>query len=278
MLPATKSQPKEMMTIVDKPAIHYVVEEAIKSGIDDILLITGRGKRALEDYFDNSPELEIFLKSRGKYECVEKLNTAFNLIKNASIHYIRQREPVGLGDAVYHAKKYVGNNWFSVLLGDDIIVSEKPAITQLIEIHEMTGASVILVEKVSMNEVSKYGVIECDMIEKATDKSVYNVRRIVEKPSPENAPSNLAVAGRYILSPSIFKILENVVPGRDGEKHLTDALDVLAREGKVVAKLLEGKRYDVGSISGWLRANIEISLMRDDYRNNVIEIIRKVMI
>jgi UTP--glucose-1-phosphate uridylyltransferase len=263
-LPATKALPKEMLPIVDKPAIQYIVEEAVASGIEDILIITGRGKRAIEDHFDKSFELEHTLASKGKFEVVEELENIANMV---NIHYIRQKEPKGLGHAVWCARKFIGKEPFAVLLGDDIIYSEKPCLLQMINVYERLKCSVIGIEKVPYEDTSKYGIIKPDSNK---DSNIYPILDLVEKPSPEKAPSNLAVIGRYILTPDIFDFLENLPPGAGGEIQLTDALRLLVKKQNMVGFAFTGKRYDTGNVQGYLQANIEYALRRDELKDELM--------
>ena len=260
-LPATKSMPKEMLPIIDKPVIQFVVEEAIASGIDDIIIITGRGKRAIEDYFDTSPEIEHHLFQNKKYELLKKIKDISSL---ASIHYIRQKEPLGLGDAILKAEKHIGNEPFAVLLGDDIIVNKKSAMAQLIECYESVDCSVIGLEEVSLKMVSKYGIAK---VEQQGD--LFLVKNLVEKPEKEKAPSNLAVIGRYVLTPEVFDCIKEVNPGYNGEIQLTDALKLLLETQKIYAKKIEGKRYDIGDQLSYVKAIIDFSLGREDLKNEI---------
>ncbi|NLI92087.1 MAG: UTP--glucose-1-phosphate uridylyltransferase GalU [Peptococcaceae bacterium] len=252
-LPATKALPKEMLPIVDKPTIQYIVEEAIEAGIKDILIITGRGKWSIVDYYDRSPELEAHLERKGEFEQLEKIK---NLSNMANIHYIRQNEPLGLGHAVYCARSFVGNEPFAVLLGDDIVKSEKPAIKQLIDVACMTRSSVIGIREVADNEISKYGIID-PMENKG---KIYRVKDMIEKPSPQDAPSRLAIMGRYVLNPSIFAFLETTGSGKGGEIQLTDALKAQCKNENVYSCIFEGKRYDAGDKLGYLEATVEYAL------------------
>ncbi len=256
-LPATKAQPKEMLPLVDKPTIHYVVEEAVESGCDDFLFVTGRDKRPLEDYFDHSAELEHHLADRGKSDLLELIR---KIACMCHIHYVRQKQPLGLGHAVYCARQHVSNGYFAVLLGDDIVMSKEPCLAQMIKVHEKTGKPVIAVRRVPRDKVSSYGVISAEF---AGDR-MWEVRDLVEKPRPEDAPSDLAVIGRYILPSEIFPILERLEPGVGGEIQLTDALRELARNGGIIGYEFEGVRYDVGDPKGFLKATIEIALSRPD--------------
>ena len=260
-LPATKSMPKEMLPIIDKPVIQYVVEEAIASGIDDIIIITGRGKRAIEDYFDTSPEIEHHLFQNKKYEL---LRIVKNISSLADIHYIRQKEPLGLGDAILKAGKHVGNEPFAVLLGDDIIINKKSAMEQLIECYKSVDCSVIGVEEVPLEMVSKYGIVE---VEQQGD--LFLVKNLVEKPEKEKAPSNLAVLGRYVLTPEIFDCIKEVNPGYNGEIQLTDALKLLLESQKIYGKKIEGKRYDIGDQLSYVKAIIDFSLDREDLKRDI---------
>ncbi|NPV91559.1 MAG: UTP--glucose-1-phosphate uridylyltransferase GalU [Firmicutes bacterium] len=263
-LPATKAQPKEMLPVVDKPSIQYIVEEAVASGIEDIIIITGRGKRAIEDHFDKSYELESILESKQEYE---RLNVIRDIVNLVEIHYIRQREAKGLGDAVYCARKFVGDEPFAVLLGDDIVVSETPCLKQLIDVYDVYGGTVVGVQSVSRDEVNRYGIVEPDGnngIKEPDQARLHKVKDLVEKPSREEAPSNIAILGRYIIQPEVFDFLEQQVPGAGGEIQLTDALRRLAQVGPVYAYDFEGKRYDIGTKIGYLQATVEMALMRED--------------
>lgn len=261
-LPATKAQPKEMLPIVDKPAIQYIVEEAIRSGIEDIIIVTGRNKRAIEDHFDKSAELESMLEEKGSTELLRIVQDVSNL---ADVHYIRQKQPLGLGHAILCARKFIGDEPFAVLLGDDIIHSEVPGLKQMIDLYEQTQTSVIAVQEVPWEDVHKYGIIS-----PSENLSTYKkIEDLVEKPERELAPSNLAVIGRYIIEPGIFDILEKQEPGRGGEIQLTDALRILNRKHQMVAYPLQAKRYDVGDKLGYIEATIELALQRDDLQEHV---------
>lgn len=259
-LPATKAQPKEMLPIVDKPTIQYIVEEAIASGIEDILIITGRSKRAIEDHFDNAPEVESLLEQKGNHELLSLCKDISNMV---DIHYVRQKEPRGLGHAVYCARKFIGNEPFAVLLGDDIVVSETPCLQQLINIYDELGGSVLGVQRVGMDQVNKYGIVAPEAF--TTDRTA-KVKTLVEKPPVTQAPSDIAILGRYIIEPDIFDILENTQPGAGGEIQLTDALKVLAAQKGMYAHVFEGKRYDVGDKLGFLQATVEFALARPDLK------------
>ncbi|MGD6961099.1 UTP--glucose-1-phosphate uridylyltransferase GalU [Fictibacillus phosphorivorans] len=252
-LPATKAMPKEMLPIVDKPTIQYIVEEAIASGIEDIIIVTGKGKRAIEDHFDHAFELEQNLFEKGKTELLEKVKYSSQM---ADIHYIRQKEPKGLGHAVWCARKFIGDEPFAVLLGDDIVQAEKPCLKQLIEQYEKTGSSIIGVQEVPEDQTSRYGII--DPITK--QGNLYGVNHFVEKPKLGTAPSNLAIMGRYILTPEIFTHLENQETGAGGEIQLTDAIQKLNTFQRVFAYTFDGKRYDVGEKLGFIMTTIEFAL------------------
>lgn len=257
-LPATKACPKEMLPIVDKPTIQYIIEEALASGITDILIISGRSKRAIEDHFDRSPELEQNLEDHGKEDLLEQVKA----IADINIHYVRQKEPKGLGHAILCAKAFVGNEPFVVLLGDDVVHNpEQPCIGQLMEVYYKTGASVLGCQTVPREKVSSYGIVSTTA---TADGRIFHVEDMVEKPAVEEAPSQLAVLGRYVITPEIFKILENTAPGKGGEIQLTDALKVLAKEQDMYAYDFIGRRYDVGDKLGYLEATVEYALRRAD--------------
>jgi UTP--glucose-1-phosphate uridylyltransferase len=256
-LPATKAQPKEMLPVVDKPAIQYVVEEAVRSGIDDILIITGRNKHSLEDHFDRRLELEHELDAKGKHELLEDVRDLADL---ADIHYVRQGEALGLGHAVSVARKHVGGEPFAVMLGDDIMDEHSTVLAEMIETHQRTGASVIACKEFPPEQISAYG---CVSYEPAGDR-LLEVRSIVEKPAPEDAPSSYAVLGRYVFNPSIFDALEQVKPGAGGEIQLTDAIGLLLGHEQVLGYTFERGRYDVGNKLDYLRATVELALARDD--------------
>ncbi len=256
-LPATKAVPKEMLPIVDTPTLQYIIEEAAKSGIEDILIITGRGKRAIEDHFDKSYELENELARAGKTDYIENLEYISSL---ANIHYVRQKQALGLGHAILCAKSFVGNSPFAVLLGDDIVRSETPCLKQMMNVFDKYGSTVLGVQEVPGEDISKYGIVDAVPVE----EKVHRVRGMVEKPSPKDAPSNIAVLGRYIITPEIFDLLENTRPGTGGEIQLTDALCDLAQKQSMYCYNFEGKRYDVGSKIGFLQATVEFALSRED--------------
>ncbi len=272
-LPATKATPKEMLPIVDKPTIQYIVEEAKASGIEDILIISGHGKRAIEDHFDSAPALEMALQEKGKDDLLAIVRETADI----NIHYIRQRYMRGLGDAILCARSFMGNEPFAVLLGDDVVYNPaKPALAQLIDIYEATGGSVLGCQNVPQEKVSAYGIVAGTQ----TDNSrLMRVADMVEKPAVEEAPSRMAVLGRYIIKPQIFDILEKTQPGKGGEIQLTDALKVLARQDAVYAYDFEGQRYDVGDKLGFLKATVEFALRREDlgasFRSYLKELIGK---
>jgi UTP--glucose-1-phosphate uridylyltransferase len=255
-LPATKAQPKEMLPVVDKPLIQYAVEECVASGIENIIIVTGRGKNAIEDHFDVSPELEQFLEGRGRKDLAESVRYISQLV---TFSYTRQKEPLGLGHAVLAARDMVGDEPFAVLLGDVIMTGPRPVTRQLAEIYEATGLGAIAVTAVPREQIPLYGIVDAAP-EPAGDKSRLRVRDLVEKPSPDEAPSNLAVTGRYVLPPEIFSYLEQTKPGRGGEIQLTDALRQLARERGLWAWVFEGRVYDAGDKLGFLEATVELAL------------------
>jgi UTP--glucose-1-phosphate uridylyltransferase len=259
-LPATKAQPKEMLPIVDKPTIQFIVEEAVASGIEDIIIVTGRNKRAIEDHFDKSYELEEVLEKTNKEELLTLVRDISNLV---NIHYIRQKEPKGLGHAIYCAKAFIGNEPFAVLLGDDIVKSDVPCLKQLIDIYDKYRTTVLGVQRVPQEDVSKYGIVAGRQV----DDRVFKVTDMIEKPEIDEAPSNIAILGRYIISPSIFSYLENVSPGKNGEIQLTDALKDMMHHETMYAYDFIGRRYDVGNKMGFLQATVEFALDRDDLRD-----------
>ncbi|MCJ0908323.1 UTP--glucose-1-phosphate uridylyltransferase GalU [Mammaliicoccus sciuri] len=262
-LPATKAMPKEMLPILDKPTIQYIVEEAARAGIEDIIIVTGKHKRAIEDHFDIQKELETTLYEKGKLELLDRVQYSTEL---ANIFYVRQKEQKGLGHAIYTAKQFIGNEPFAVLLGDDIVESDNPAIKQLMEQYEATGKSVIGVQTVPETETHRYGIIE----PKSQDERLYEVNRFVEKPEQGTAPSNLAIMGRYVLSPKIFDYLETQTEGSGGEIQLTDAIERLNKDDKVYAYDFEGQRYDVGEKIGFVKTTIEYALKDQEMRDEII--------
>jgi len=268
-LPATKAQPKEMLPIVDKPTIQYIVEEAVASGIEDIMIVTGRGKRAIEDHFDKSYELEDILSRKGNNDVLSIVRDISNMV---NIHYIRQKEPKGLGHAIYCAKTFIGDEPFAVLLGDDIVDAEVPCLKQLIDVFEEYKTTIIGVQRVPEDDVSKYGIVSCKHI----DDRVYKVKDLVEKPDKQDAPSNIAILGRYIITPEIFRFLENAEPGKGGEVQLTDALKKLVGVEAIYAYDFIGKRYDVGNKLGFLQATVEFALKRDELREEFTNYLKEI--
>lgn len=266
-LPATKAQPKEMLPIVDKPCIQYIIEEAIDSGIEDILIITGRNKRAIEDHFDRAVELELTLKAQGKYDLLGLVQE----LSRVTIHYVRQKEPKGLGHAVLCARHFVGDEPFAVLLGDDIMDAEVPVLKQLMDVYDDCGGSVLGVQEVPRDKVPNYGVVKPIPVK----EQLWQAEDLVEKPSIEEAPSRLAVLGRYIISPQVFDILEQTKPGRGGEIQLTDALKKLSEQEPVYAYQFEGRRYDVGDKQGYLEATVDFALKRPDLREPFLRYLLK---
>ena len=265
-LPATKAQPKEMLPIVDKPTIQYIIEEAVASGIEEILIITGRSKRAIEDHFDRSIELELMLEKQGKSELLDLVRE----IANVTIHYIRQKEAKGLGHAVLCAKQFVGDEPFAVMLGDDVVDAEVPALKQLMDVYAETGATVLGVQAVPEEKVSSYGIIAPN----GHVGEAWEVTDLVEKPAVESAPSRLAILGRYIIDPAIFAHLEHTEPGKGGEIQLTDALKSLLKEQAMLAYPFVGRRYDVGDKMGFLEATIDFALKRPELHDNLVNYMR----
>ena len=257
-LPATKSSPKEMLPVVDRPAIQYVVEEAVQAGLTDILIITGRNKRAVEDHFDRNFELEHYLETSGKHGLLKEVQFASDL---ADIHYVRQKDPLGLGHAVSVARHHVGNEPFAVLLADDLMIDDATLLRSMIGIYDRTGSSVVAIQEVTPEEISLYGCVEPEGVDA---DGVVKIRRIVEKPKREVAPSNLAVIGRYVFTPEIFDALDRIEPGAGGELQLTDAIALLLGEQEAYGLRCEGGRYDIGHKLDFLRANIELALDRED--------------
>jgi len=271
-LPATKAQPQEMLPIVDKPTIQYIVEEAIASGIEDIIIVTGRGKRAIEDHFDRSIELETFLKKGNKEELLDLVQ---NIAQMVDIYYVRQKEALGLGHAIYSARKFIGNEPFAVLLGDDIIYGEVPCLKQMIDCYERYGSSIVGVQEVPLEDVSKYGIVDgvpfADRLYRALD--------LVEKPNPEDAPrTRLAIMGRYILNPEIFDILADLPPGKGGEIQLTDGLRKLNAFQEIFAYEFEGQRYDVGDKLGFVQATLEFALRHEDLADDLLRYLHELII
>jgi UTP--glucose-1-phosphate uridylyltransferase len=268
-LPATKAQPKEMLPVVDKPTLQYIIEEAVHSGIEEILIITGRNKTSIENHFDKSVELELELERKGKNELLVEVKKISDM---ANIHYIRQKEPKGLGHAIYCAKSFIGQEPFAVLLGDDIVYARKPCLKQMIEVYDRYQSSILGVQEVEREDVSKYGIVDGVKLE----ERVFRVKGLVEKPDVEKAPSRIAILGRYIISPAIFEILAHTRPGKGGEIQLTDALQELAQKEAIYAYIFEGRRYDVGNRQGFLEATVEYALRREDLREGFLNYLIKV--
>ena len=270
-LPATKAQPKEMLPIVDKPTLQYIIEEAVASGIEEILIITGRNKKSIEDHFDRSVELEMELEKSGKEEMLKMVREISDMV---NIHFIRQKEPRGLGHAILCAKTFVGNEPFAVLLGDDVVYNDnKPCLKQLIDCYEEYKTSVLGVQTVEPQDVNKYGIVGGLHIE----DRVYKVKNLIEKPAVEEAPSNVAILGRYIITPKIFEILENTKPGKGNEIQLTDALLELIKHEAMYAYDFEGRRYDVGDKLGFLQATVEYALRKKELRDGFIEYLQTII-
>lgn len=261
-LPATKAMPKEMLPILDKPTIQYIVEEAARAGIEDIIIVTGKHKRAIEDHFDNQMELENNLREKGKDELLEKVQHSTQL---ANIFYVRQREQKGLGHAIWTARQFIGNEPFAVLLGDDIVESDNPAIKQLMDIYDETDKSVIGVQTVPESETHRYGIVKPEK----QDGRLYEVEKFVEKPAPGTAPSNLAIMGRYVLKPEIFDYLSTQDKGSGGEIQLTDAIERLNQDDQVYAYDFEGHRYDVGEKTGFVKTTIAYALKDDEMKDEI---------
>lgn len=271
-LPATKAMPKEMLPIVDKPAIQFIVEEAVKSGIEDIIIVTGRGKRSIEDHFDKSYELEETLYRKNKHDILQEVQQISNM---ANIHYIRQKEPRGLGDAILCARRFIGDEPFAVLLGDDVVMSVRPCLHQLIQIFNRYSSTIVGVQQVHEEEINKYGIIDPKNI--LPTPNVISVNKLVEKPSVEEAPSNYAILGRYILKPEIFPILAELKPGAGGEIQLTDAINRLNEEQEVLAYDFEGVRYDLGDKFGFVKATLDFAMQREDMKKDVFRYLENVI-
>jgi UTP--glucose-1-phosphate uridylyltransferase len=269
LLPATKNQPKEMLPVVDKPAIQYVVEEAVASGLRDILIVTGRGKRAIEDHFDRAFELEEALRAKGQEELLREVR---RIAEMADIHYVRQREPLGLGHAILQARTHVGHAPFAVLLGDDVVFSEEPCTRQLMRTFQDVRGSVIAVEPVARERAVLYGV---PALGRRLGPGLWEITDVVEKPEPDEAPSNLGILGRYVFTPALFAALARTKPGRAGEVQLADGLKLLLEEEKVYVRRTEGRRYDLGDRVEWLKTNIEVALMRPDTRKALLPFVRE---
>lgn len=269
-LPATKAQAKEMLNIVDKPAIQYIVEEAINSGIEEILIITGRNKASIENHFDSSPELENMLREKGKTDLLKISEDVSNM---ANIHFLRQKEMKGLGHAVLQAKAFVGNEPFAVLLGDDIVDNDIPCLRQLIDLYEEKEASVLGVQSVRSEDVFKYGIVDGSKIADRT----FCVDSLIEKPSVDEAPTNVAILGRYVLAPEIFDVLETTSTGKGGEIQLTDALVELAKSKDMYAYDFKGIRYDTGDKLGFLKATVEFALKHDEVKDGFKEYLKELV-
>ncbi|WP_150270383.1 UTP--glucose-1-phosphate uridylyltransferase GalU [Paenibacillus tepidiphilus] len=269
-LPATKAMPKEMLPIVDKPTIQYIVEEAVASGIEDIIIVTGKGKRAIEDHFDNSFELEFNLAEKQKWQLLESVRKSSEM---ADIHYIRQKEPRGLGHAIWCARKFIGDEPFAVLLGDDIVEADKPCLKQMIEVYDQYKSSIVGVQQVPWEEVSRYGLVDGAPL---ADR-VYKANRLVEKPKREDAPSNLAILGRYILTPRIFDMLEEQQVGVGGEIQLTDAIARLSEVERIIAYDFEGNRHDVGEKMGFIQTTIHYALQHEELKEGLLQYLQEVI-
>lgn len=271
-LPATKAQPKEMLPIVDKPTLQYIVEEAVESGIEEILIINGRNKGSIEDHFDKNVELELELEKKGKHELLKMVQDITDMV---TIHFIRQKEPKGLGHAIHCAKSFVGNEPFAVMLGDDIVENGggKPCLRQMLDMYDQYKTTILGVQEIPKENTNKYGIVDGNFIE----DRVYRVRDLVEKPDVDKAPSNIAILGRYVINPEIFEILETTKPGKGGEIQLTDALKELATREAMYAYIFEGRRHDVGDKLGFLQATVEFALKRDDLRDDFLEYLEEIL-
>ncbi len=269
-LPVTKSMPKEMLPIIDTPAIHYVVKEAVETGLDDIIIITGRGKRAVEDYFDESPEMEMHLAEHKKDDL---LKTIRNISSMADVHYIRQKEPKGLPDAILAAEKHIGDEPFAVLLGDDIIVSETPGTKQLIDVYNRYHSSVLAIQDVPREKINRYGAIKTTL--PPSEKDLYQVEHIIEKPHSDAAPSTLASIGRYVFTPEIFDAMRRTKPGVNNELQIADSINLLCESQKVYAYAFKGTRYDIGDKLGYIQAIVDFSLKNDELRQGIITYLKK---
>jgi UTP--glucose-1-phosphate uridylyltransferase len=261
-LPATKAQPKEMLPLVDKPVIQYAVEEAVAAGIEQVIIVTSSQKRAIEDHFDHSFELEHLLEARGDIEMLRRVRQIGDM---AQVSYVRQKEQLGLGHAVLMAKDLVGHEPFAVILSDDVVTGERSCIDQLVDAYKRTGGSVVAVMQVPHEQTSRYGVVDPDPEWQSPDPALLRIRGVVEKPDPSAAPSDLAIIGRYVLTPKIFEKLEQTQAGAGGEIQLTDAIHALMKEQSVFAYAFEGTRHDAGTTMGWLKASVELALQRDDF-------------
>ena len=270
-LPATKAQPKEMLPIVDKPTLQYIIEEAVASGVEEILIITGRNKKSIEDHFDKSVELELELENKGKTDLLEIVRGISNMV---NIRYIRQKEPKGLGDAIYCARYFIGDEPFAIMLGDDMVDNGQgpPCLKQLIDAYETHNASILGVQEVDKENTDKYGIIDG---QKLSD-NIYKVKALVEKPDPDQAPSNVAILGRYIITPQIFDILGQIPPGKNGEIQLTDALEILKDKEDMYAYVFEGRRYDLGDKLGFLQATVDAALKKPELRDEFLRYLNQV--
>ena len=270
-LPATKAQPKEMLPIVDKPTLQYIIEEAVASGVEEILIITGRNKKSIEDHFDKSVELELELENKGKTDLLEIVRGISNMV---NIHYIRQKEPKGLGDAIYCARYFIGDEPFAIMLGDDMVDNGQgpPCLKQLIDAYETHNASILGVQEVDKENTDKYGIIDG---QKLSD-NIYKVKALVEKPDSDQAPSNVAILGRYIITPQIFDILGQIPPGKNGEIQLTDALEILKDKEDMYAYVFEGRRYDLGDKLGFLQATVDAALKKPELRDEFLRYLNQV--
>lgn len=269
-LPATKAMPKEMLPIVDTPTIQFIIAEAVKSGIEDIIIITGRTKRSIEDHFDKAYELETELEKSGKKDLIKIVQDISNM---ANIYYVRQKEARGLGHAISCARTFVGDEPFAVLLGDDIVSSHKPCLAQMLEVFDKYQSTILGVQKVAKQDVSKYGIVACDKVE----DRIYQVQDLVEKPKAEEAPSNIAILGRYIITPKIFECISQTTEGAGGEIQLTDALRKLSEEEDIYAYDFIGRRYDVGTRMGFLQATVEFALARDDLKDEFMKYLKGIV-
>jgi UTP--glucose-1-phosphate uridylyltransferase len=270
-LPVTKSMPKEMLPIIDTPAIHYVVKEAIDAGLDDIIIITGRGKRAVEDYFDESPELEMHLQKTHKDDLLTLINDISTM---ADIHYIRQKSPKGLPDAILAAERHIGDEPFAVLLGDDIIISKPTCTTQLLDVYDRYHSSVLAVQDVPREKIDRYGAVSATRIHDPSCE-LYQVTNIIEKPRPQDAPSTLAAIGRYIFSPEIFEAMHQTKPGVNNELQIADSINILSKTQKIYACAFKGKRYDVGDKLGYIQAIIDFALENPELRSGILSHLAK---
>ena len=270
-LPATKAQPKEMIPIIDKPTIQYIIEEAVASGIEEIVVVIGREKNAIENHFDKSYELEDALLKRNKLDILEEVQSVSSMV---NIFYVRQKEPRGLGHAILCAKSFIGDEPFAVLLGDDIVMSDTPCLKQILNVYEYSNSSVLAVQEVLKKDVSKYGVIKPKV--KAFEPPLFMIDSLIEKPGMEEAPSQYAIIGRYVFRPEIFEILENIPVGKDNELQLTDAINLLNNKQIVLAYQFDGKRYDIGDKIGFIKATIDFAIEREDTKDEVLEYLKEV--